>query len=130
MATKVHFSTGNDEWATPADIYRDLHAEFNFDFDPCPMGAEFDGLSIDWGLRSFCNPPYSKLKKWVQKAYEQWRTGRLVVLLIPSRTDTSAWHDYILPHAKEIRFIRGRLKFGAGNGRAPFPSCVVVFNGD
>lgn len=126
---RVHFSSGNDDWATPEDVYDGLHAEFDFNFDPCPLHSEFDGLLAEWGVRNFCNPPYSKLKSWVEKAFRESMKGKLVVMLIPSRTDTIAWHRYVLPWAKEIRFLKGRLRFGSSAGRAPFPSCVVVFDG-
>ena len=82
----------------------------------------------------FCNPPYGRqIGDWVQKGYEEsQKPGTLVVMLIPSRTDTSYFHDYIL-HGKadEIRFLRGRLKFtdedGNAKDAAPFPSAVIVW---
>lgn len=76
----------------------------------------------------FCNPPYGRqIGEWVKKAYEESRKpNTLVVMLIPARTDTKWFHDYILGKA-EIRFIRGRLKFGGADNAAPFPSMVVVF---
>lgn len=122
----VHFSSITDEWKTPASIYEKLDAEFNFDFDPCPLGGSIDGLAIEWGKCNFVNPPYSDLKAWCKKAYEEHLKEKTVVLLIPSRTDTAAWHDYCMK-ADEIRFIRGRLKFGDAKNSAPFPSAVVIF---
>lgn len=117
------------DWKTPKAFYEKLNEEFHFDFDPCPPNPTFDGLAIDWGGRSFVNPPYGReLKKWIRKGFEEWKKGKLVVFLIPSRTDTSFWHDYIM-QADEIRFIRGRLKFDDCKNSAPFPSCVVVFRG-
>ena len=92
------------------------------------MGWENDGLSISWGARNFCNPPYSDIARWVTKAHREALSGKLVVLLIPSRTDTRWWHDFIML-ADEIRFIKGRLKFDDHKNSAPFPSAVVVFNG-
>ena len=121
----VHFSSLTDEWKTPDSIYKQLDDEFHFDFDPCPIGGE-GGLEIEWGQRNFINPPYSQLKAWCKKAYEESLKGKLCVMLIPSRTDTAAFHDYCMK-AAEIRFIRGRLKFGDAKNSAPFPSCVVVF---
>ncbi len=123
----VHFMSLTDEWKTPASVYNKLNEEFNFDFDPCPLGGNIDGLAISWGKSNFVNPPYSQLKAWCKKAYDESLLGKIVVMLIPSRTDTAAWHDYCMK-AKEIRFIRGRLKFGDANNSAPFPSCVVIFN--
>lgn len=130
MSTSVHFSTGNDNWSTPIKVYEDLNKEFKFDFDPCPLNRtpKFDGLAIPWGNSSFVNPPYSNLREWLKKSYEESVLGKNVVLLIPSRTDTKAWHEYVMK-ATEIRFIKGRLKFGGAKNGAPFPSCVVVFKG-
>jgi site-specific DNA-methyltransferase (adenine-specific) len=93
-----------------------------------PAWGGIDGLAIEWGTRNFVNPPYSQLKAWCKKAYEEWRKGKLVVMLIPSRTDTIAWHSYIMK-ADEIRFIKGRLKFGGSKNSAPFPSAIVIFKG-
>lgn len=125
---RAHFMSTTDNWSTPKDVYRTLDAEFGFDFDPCPLADKplFDGLKIEWGGVNFVNPPYSKIKDWCKKAYEEWQKGKTVVMLIPSRTDTSYWHDYIMK-ASEIRFIRGRLKFGGAKYNAPFPSAIIVF---
>lgn len=124
------FKSQSDEWSTPRSFYQALDAEFGFDFDPCPLDSDFDGLEIEWGQRNFCNPPYSRGKqpKWIQKGFEESRKGKLVVMLLPARTDTAAWHDFVMK-ADEIRFVRGRLKFGDGEGRATFPSVIVVFRG-
>lgn len=83
------------------------------------------------GCNVFCNPPYGRqLGKWIQKAYEESRTpNTTVVMLIPARTDTKAFHEYIY-HKAEIRFIKGRLRFGSSTVNAPFPSMVVVFRSD
>lgn len=121
----VHFSSATDHWSTPKDVYDALHREFNFDFDPCPLHGA-GGLDLVWGMRNFCNPPYSDIKNWVAKGYQEFLYGKLVVFLIPSRTDTRWWHEYVMK-AKEIRFIKGRLKFGGAKWNAPFPSCVVIF---
>ena len=82
------------------------------------------------GCRVFCNPPYGRnIGRWVEKAYhEGHKENTLVVLLIPARTDTRYFHDYIL-HRAEIRFVAGRLKFGAAKNAAPFPSMIVIFRG-
>ncbi len=126
--TKPLLSTGNDIWTTPKEFYDKLNLEFNFDFDPCPIDPTFNGLEIEWGSSNFVNPPYSNLKEWAKKSIIEWRKGKTVVLLIPARTDTAAWHDYIML-SSDIRFIRGRLKFGGSKNPAPFPSAVVVFKG-
>jgi site-specific DNA-methyltransferase (adenine-specific) len=89
-----------------------------------------NGLEKDWsGNRVFCNPPYSNISTWVEKCYrEGCKDNTLVVMLIPARTDTRYFHDYIL-HRAEVRFVRGRLKFGDGKNSAPFPSMLVIFRG-
>lgn len=132
------FSSATDLWATPQPFFDRLNAEFGFTLDPCSDGtnnkcakyftAETDGLAQDWAPEIvFMNPPYGRnIGDWIRKAYEESRKGATVVALIPSRTDTRYWHDYVMK-AEEIRFIKGRIKFGDGSGPAPFPSAVVVF---
>jgi site-specific DNA-methyltransferase (adenine-specific) len=139
---EVMFSSKSNDWSTPQDFFDELNAEFGFTLDPC--ADEFnhkcnkyftegdDGLLQDWGGEIvFCNPPYGKaIKDWVRKAYiEGCKPNTTVVLLIPARTDTAYFHDYIYHEAKEIRFIRGRLKFGNSKNAAPFPSMVVIYRG-
>lgn len=123
------FTSHSDEWHTPAAVYEALDAEFGFDYDPCPLyagGLISDGLLADWGRVTFCNPPYSRISEWVRKAHQEAQRGNTVVLLIPARTDTRWWHDHVM-QAAEIRFIKGRLRFGAAKTGAPFPSCIVVW---
>lgn len=140
MGLDVMFSSKTDNWATPQDLFDLLDAEFHFTLDPCAdlsnhkcpryFTREEDGLAQSWaGETVFCNPPYGReLSKWIKKAADE-SCRATVVMLIPARTDTSAFHDYILGKA-EIRFIRGRLKFGGAKFNAPFPSMVVVFRKD
>ena len=116
-------------WATPVWIYEELDKEFHFDFDPCPLHSNSNGLAIEWGKVNFINPPYGReISRWIAKAYQEAQEGAICVLLIPSRTDTKWWHDYIMK-ADEIRFIKGRLKFGNSKNSAPFPSAIVIFRG-
>jgi phage N-6-adenine-methyltransferase len=132
----------SDNWATPKDFYDKLNAEFDFDFDPCPLSfeeitPEKDGLLIHWGKRNFINPPYSrKLKEaFVKKAIQESRKGNLCVLLLPVSTSTILFHDFIQPNAKEIRFIRGRIAFEGINTKGEkvqnkcgmHDSMVVIF---
>ena len=128
MNTKVHFSSASDEWSTPADVYAALDSEFHFDFDPCPLGGGQDGtapLFVDWShRRAFINPPYSNIRAFLDRALEP----DIAVFLVPSRTDCRWFHEIVLPYAKEIRFIKGRLKFGDAKNSAPFPSMVVIFD--
>lgn len=127
MNNAVMFSSASDHWSTPSELYQALDKEFNFDFDPCPLNCtKFDGLSIKWGNMNFVNPPYSDIKNWMKKAAEERKEGRKSVLLVPSRTDTKWWHEYAM-NASEIRFLKGRLKFGDSKNSAPFPSALVIF---
>ena len=135
----VLFSSKSVVWETPKDLFDKLNAEFHFDLDVCalPENAkceryytpEDDGLSQPWNGVCWCNPPYGRtIGKWVQKAYETFAGGGTVVMLLPARTDTKWFHEYIYNKA-EIRFIKGRLKFGNSKNAAPFPSMIVVFDG-
>lgn len=123
----VHYSSLSVDWATPKGIYDELDREFHFDNDPNPLATiELVGL-VSWGKRNFVNPPYGRgLYQWIELA---WRNP-LSVMLLPARTDTKWFHDIVLPYASEIRFIKGRLKFGDAVNSAPFPSMVVIFNSD
>ena len=139
MNTNVMFSSSKDDWSTPQDFFDKLDSKYNFTLDPCANDANHkckkyytkndNGLSRNWGgERCFVNPPYGKeIGKWVKKCYEESkRDNTLVVMLIPARTDTRYFHDYIYGKA-EIQFIKGRLKFGNGTSPAPFPSMVVIY---
>lgn len=131
-----------DDWKTPKEFYEKLNNEFNFDFDPCPYQHDislWNGLQISWGERNYINPPYSqKLKEqFIIKAIDESKLGKLCVMLLPVSTSTKIFHDYILPNKKEIRFIRGRLKFEGVNtfGELVSNKCgmhdsmVVIFDG-
>lgn len=137
---KILFSSKSNEWSTPQDFFDNLNNEFNFTLDPCAtkenrkcekyFSIEQDGLKQDWSNNIvFCNPPYGKeICKWVEKCYmESKKDNTTVVLLIPARTDTKYFHEYIYNKVKEIRFIKGRLKFGNQSNSAPFPSMLVIF---
>ena len=123
---KVFVSKKTDDWKTPIYIYNQVK-ELGL-FDPCPFQSSFDGLDIEWGRTNFVNPPYSKLKEWVEKAIEQHKKGRKVIMLIPARTDTKAF-ERIFKYGSEITFITGRLRFNESNP-APFPSMLVKLTGD
>jgi hypothetical protein len=121
------FTSLRGDWKTPKALYQALDAEFGFDFGPCPTRAHFDGLRVGWGNTNFVNPPYGKqITKWIQKGYNENLLGKTVVFLLPSRTDTRWWHEYILK-ADEIRFIKRRLRFDDQKNPAPFPSAIVIF---
>lgn len=140
MVSGVLFSSRSEEWGTPSALFAELDREFHFNLDPCcthenakcerHYTIDTDGLTQDWGgARVFCNPPYGrKIVKWVKKCYEEsLKPDTLVVMLIPARTDTAYFHDWIYHKAKEIRFIRGRLHFNDAKTAAPFPSMIVIF---
>jgi hypothetical protein len=125
------YKTFNINEKTPSGFYHQLDEEFHFDFDPCPLNPtpEIDGLSMKWGKRCYINPPYGKaVRTWLEKAINEIDSGNteVAVFLLPSYTDVKWFHEVVLPRASEIRFIKGRLKFGAHNNTAPFASMVVV----
>lgn len=136
MNTDVHFSSKSDDWSTPQSLYDELHKEFGFDLDVCAskenakckkyISKKDDGLKVSWrGYKCWMNPPYGRdIGKWIKKAAE--RESGLTVALLPARTDTKYFHEYIYGKA-EIRFLKGRLKFGGHQNSAPFPSMVVIF---
>jgi site-specific DNA-methyltransferase (adenine-specific) len=138
---KIMFSSGTGVWSTPQDFFDKLNWRFGpFDLDPCASPyntkcANFyteieNGLSKDWGGHTvFVNPPYGRgIDKWIKKGYEESLKDKTkVVMLVPARTDTKYWHEYVMK-AAEIHFIKGRLKFGDATNCAPFPSAVIVFD--
>jgi site-specific DNA-methyltransferase (adenine-specific) len=138
--SKGLMSSETVEWATPQAFFDELNEEFHFTLDPCSTHRnkkcekhytkEDDGLSKDWsGEIVFCNPPYGReIVDWVKKCHLESMKGTTVVMLIPARTDTSYFHDYIY-RKHEIRFVRGRLHFNESKQGAPFPSMVVVMRG-
>lgn len=143
MNTELMFSSKSNEWSTPQNFFDELNKEFGFTLDPCSthennkcdkyFTIEDDGLTQNWeGETVFCNPPYGRdIVNWVKKCYEESKKPNTkVVMLIPARTDTRYFHDYIYNKA-EIRFVKGRLRFENPfvdkTTSAPFPSMVVIF---
>lgn len=137
MLTKGLFSSKTDLWATPQTFFDEIAKEFEFETDVCalPENAkctrfftpQMDGLKQRWTGVCWMNPPYGReIGKWVKKAYDESLNGATVVCLLPARTDTKWFHDFILGKA-EIRFLKGRLKFGEGKNSAPFPSMLVIY---
>lgn len=135
-AMSVHYSSSTSEWETPQDLFDLLAGEFPFDLDVCATAdnakcaafytAEQDGLAQPWAGTCWMNPPYGRvIGDWVKKAYESAQAGATVVCLVPARVDTGWWWDYA--RYGEVRFLRGRLKFGGGDMGAPFPSVLVIF---
>lgn len=136
MNTAVHFSSKSDGWATPQPFFDRLDDEFNFETDVCASAGNakcerffdtaMDGLAQEWKGACWMNPPYGReIGRWMAKALRASTRGATVVCLVPARTDTAWWHDYAMKG--EIRYIRGRLKFGGHANSAPFPSAVVIF---
>ena len=138
-AEKVIFSSNSDEWGTPNDLFIKLDNIYNFTLDAAASDSNYkckkyytiedNGLFKDWtGEVVFCNPPYSAIDVWVQKCYEEADKAKLIVLLIPVRTDTKYFHKYIY-HKAELIFIKGRLSFTNKDksGSAPFPSMLVIY---
>ncbi len=133
----VHFSSKDKAWETPQALFDKLSEEFGFTLDPCcthetakckkHFTIEEDGLKQDWSDDVvFMNPPYGReIVAWMKKAYITAGYGTTVVCLVPSRTDTGWWHDYVM--MGEVRFLRGRLRFSGAKNNAPFPSAVVIF---
>lgn len=142
MDTKLHFSSASGDWATPQDFFDKLNEEFHFTLDPCAddlnhkcekyYTKEQDGLKQDWSEETvFCNPPYGRgVGEWVKKCFTEVYSEKCkcAVMLLPARTDTRWFHDYIYNKA-EVRFVKGRLKFGDQSQPAPFPSMVIIFRG-
>ena len=141
MNTDLMFSSKTGLWSTPQDFFDKLNDEFHFTLDVCATveNAKYkkyysieegnDGLWCAWNGVCWMNPPYGRvIGQWMRKAYNSSVHGdAIVVCLVPARTDTKWWHDYAMKG--EIRFIRGRLKFGGHKDSAPFPSAVVIFRG-
>jgi len=140
MNKKGMFTSNSHEWETPPNVFDKLNAEYQFTLDPAAddnnkkcdiyFTKKEDGLKQSWKHYTvFCNPPYGReIGKWVKKAYEESKNGNTIVILIPARTDTSYWHDYIFNKADIIYFIKGRLKFSGSKVGAPFPSAIIVYN--
>lgn len=139
MNNNLMFSSKDQTWETPIEFFNKVNEEFKFDIDVCAVDEtakcsnyytpEVDGLKQKWKGVCWMNPPYGRqIGKWIEKAYNESVKGATVVCLIPARTDTKYWHEFIFPYASEIRFIKGRLKFGNSDNSAPFPSALVIFS--
>ena len=137
LQDNVHFSSKTDSWETPDSFFKKLDREFHFTLDVCAtaenakckrfFSLEDNGLEQIWNGVCWMNPPYGRqIGKWLKKAYE---SKTKVVCLVPARTDTAWWHDYVLKFGV-VRFIRGRLKFVGAKSNAPFPSAIVIFGSE
>ncbi len=145
MNSALMFSKASDEWATPQDLFDALHAEFHFTLDAAAtvyntkcslfIGFMANALACPWtGYTVWLNPPYSQCAEFIAKAASEAQKGCTVVCLVPSRTDTKWWHRDVWNsethqpyNGVEVRFLKGRLKFGGSKNSAPFPSVIVIF---
>jgi phage N-6-adenine-methyltransferase len=135
----ARLSSQDCDWHTPRDLFAQLNAEFRFEVDVCAsvenhlceryFDVNENGLLQRWAPRvCYMNPPYGgDILRWMQKALEESHLGATVVCLVPARVDTEWWHELVMKAEAEIRFIRGRLKFGSAKSSAPFPSAIVVY---
>jgi phage N-6-adenine-methyltransferase len=142
VINKSLFSSNSDEWSTPDSFFRFYNRKYKFTLDVCATAEntkcddyytkEQDGLKQSWTTTPgwvWCNPPYSKIKDWVIKASDEQSRGVKIVMLIPARTDTKWFHEYIYNMKNiDIEFIKGRLKFSNSKNSAPFPSMLVIFS--
>lgn len=142
---KPLMSHNSDEWETPKELFDKLDKEFNFNVDAAATDENalcrryFDkeyNNALDarpWDVyngdtKVWCNPPYSLCKEFVKKACEEWKRGCKIVMLLPARTDTRWFHEYIYQkNGVKVEFIKGRLKFSQSKNSAPFPSMLVYF---
>ena len=140
MRLDAHFSSARHDWETPWPFFLRMNEEYGpFDLDVCATPTntkcerfytkQDDGLLQSWEGNSLMNPPYGReIGRWIKKATEEVReNAEQIVCLLPARTDTSWWHEYVEPHAAAIRFIRGRIRFEGARHSAPFPSVIVIF---
>ena len=141
MNIKAIFSQKNTVWSTPQSFFDELDKRFKFTLDVCALSEnakcetfftpEIDGLQQKWAGTCWMNPPYGReIGQWVRKAHIEASTGNCkVVALLPARTDTKWFHELIL-RKYEVEFIKGRLRFSDSKNSAPFPSMIVVFEGN
>jgi phage N-6-adenine-methyltransferase len=137
MIEKGWLTSKRGDWRTPTEFFKKLNERFDFDLDVCASQnnalcenyytIENNALNHTWHdkyRRAYMNPPYGRgIQNFMKKAHEESQ-NMLVVCLVPSRTDTRWWWDYVMPH--KVEFVKGRLKFDDGNSAAPFPSAVVI----
>ncbi len=134
---KTKFASNRQDWETPDELFVSLDNEFHFTLDVCAnkenakcenwIGIDGDALQewIKWEGVCWMNPPFGNQGKWVRKAFESSQSGATVVCLLPARTNTNWWHDYVM--RGEVRFIRGRPRFKGAKHGLPQPLAVVVF---
>jgi phage N-6-adenine-methyltransferase len=130
------YSSNTDLWETPQALFDAINREFALDLDVCAIAENAkckrffspseNGLACEWTGRVWMNPPYGReIGQWMRKAFESRNTADIVVCLVPARVDTAWWHEYAAKG--EVRFLRGRVRFGDAKNGAPFPSAIVIF---
>ena len=122
---KALFRSKKQDWETPDSLMEFLEKRHGKMFDPCPINPDFDGLKILWQEICYVNPPYNEAIKWMKKGVMEWKRGCRIIFLLPARTDTKLFHDYVMKYANNIWLIKGRLTFKGAKASAPFPSMVV-----
>ena len=137
MVNKGLFTSDSGEWETPKWLFDKWNKKYEFLVDVCATrnnrkcnfyyNKAMNGLTQDWSKSNWMNPPYGRnIIDWVEKAHEEAIKGNLTIALLPARTDTKWFHDYIY-NKYEIEFLKGRLKFSGSKNSAPFPSMIVIF---
>jgi len=124
---KLGFYLKNDHVRTPRDFYDSLDSVHHFDFDPCPYQSALDGLMVPWGKSNFVNPPYSMIKKFLQKGVSEMKEGRKSIFLIPIRSNSNYWQQLVLPFCTDFRFLKG-MNFEGYTREMPVPLCLVTFD--
>jgi site-specific DNA-methyltransferase (adenine-specific) len=117
----------NDDVQTPKELLEQIKKEFGEFYDPCPLHADFDGLSMEWKTPTFVNPPFSSIRPWVLKALQETKRGVTVIMLLTARVNSRYWQELIFPNASEIRFIAGEVTFEGYTKGFPTPICLVIF---
>ncbi len=121
---------------TPKDFYDALNSIYHFDHDPCPLYGKDnpnipDGLTSEWGLCNYVNPPFNEINKWLNKGLEEYKKGKTCVFFITARTNTKYWHEFVWKRAQVIMFLEGRMAFGNKyKGELPIPLAIVVYTHD
>lgn len=137
VTVDVRWRSERQDWETPQHFFDALNDEFQFTLDACALPEtakvsrfytpEDDALKQSWDGVVWMNPPYGySIGKWIKKAHDESVKGATVVALIPARTDTSYWHEFVMK-ASEIRLVLGRLTFNGAPSPTPFPSAVIIF---
>lgn len=129
MRSKIGIGKLKDDVETPKDLYDLLNSEFKFTFDPCPLECTWNALLAEfaWGDVNFVNPPFSNIEAFLRKGVLETMRGKTSVFLVPVRSGSKYWHDFVYPYATEIRFLQAGIKFKGYDNPSPFAACILVF---